>query len=747
MSTEQPLWNLLILDALPPVDNLGALAVGDADGDGHAEMFVAGEGGLLWYRPDTFEKGIIDDGKYHVGLVLEDMDGDGKMEIITERFDPAADRWTIVWFKMGADLGQSWTMHVIDPACEGRAHDIVFADVDGDGARELIGIAAYCENAGVSIYKPGHNPAAHWRKHPVVTGVFAEGTAAADLTGDGKIEIIYGPYWFQQPEGGPYAGPWHQHTYAPSFREMCRAAAADITGNGSPDIVLVESEYMEGRMAWFENRLSDSPESGGWVRHDMERPLLYAHSFAVWKEKAATKIFVAEMAHGGWNPPYNWQARLIQYATEDGGATWQRELIDQGAGTHEAQPFDVDGDGALEIAGKEWARPRVQIWKQSTETPKAARFRHRLLDRDKPITGTDIVAADVDGDGKEDVICAKWWYKNPTWERFEIPQAYQVINAYDVDGDGRAELIATKEAEHAPDNWYGGLSNQLCWLKPVDPINGEWERHDIGTGGGDWPHGNTIAPILPGGGLALIVCYHSVNQGHLHYPEIFEVPDDPTQPWKKRTLAEIAYGEDLKAVDLTRNGELDLVTGEWWLENNGDGTFTPYRFAGDVFDLENMLVPAGDHGGTRASVADVNGNGRLDIIAGEQALDFKKKFAPPSRLVWFEQPEDPRQVPWKMHTIDTLRCPHSLSVADLDGDGQAEIVCGEHDPFWPYRGQCRLYVYKKADPAGSAWYRYMIDDRFEHHDGAKLIELSPGRFGIISHGWQDNIYVHLWEPY
>jgi hypothetical protein len=39
-----------------------------------------------------------------------------------------------------------------------------------------------------------------------------------------------------------------------------------------------------------------------------------------------------------------------------------------------------------------------------------------------------------------------------------------------------------------------------------------------------------------------------------------------------------------------------------------------------------------------------------------------------------------------------------------------------------------------------------VDDRFEHHDGAKVIELEPGRFGIMSHGWRDSLYVHLWEP-
>ena len=86
----------------------------------------------------------------------------------------------------------------------------------------------------------------------------------------------------------------------------------------------------------------------------------------------------------------------------------------------------------------------------------------------------------------------------------------------------------------------------------------------------------------------------------------------------------------------------------------------------------------------------------------------------------------------------------SLAVGDVDADGHREIVVGEHDPFAPYRSRSRLLVYKKADPAGTAWRQFVIDDRFEHHDGTKVVELWPGQVGIISHGWADSRYVHLW---
>jgi hypothetical protein len=723
---DRDLWHYRILDADPGVQGMGSLTVGDVDGDGHPEMIVGSNGALLWYRPATSEQGLIVEGVFQVGLVLEDVDGDGRPEIVTST---GGDGAGIAWLDSEGGIEGPWTRHVIDGQCTGSAHDILFADIDNDGECELVALAAYTPTPGVFLYKRGEDVTAPWSKHAVQQGYFAEGTSVADLDGDGQLEIISGPAWYHAPPDGPFSGPWERSEFALPFREMCRTAPLDVTGSGRPDVVVAESEYRDGRLSWYENRLLEDPEHP-WVEHLLEEGLVFAHSMHAWRKEGRASFFVAEMAEGGWGQPYNLDARLLRFATEDGGVTWNRTIYYRGAGTHEAQPHDVDGDGHWEIAGKEWQHPKVHVFERRTATSPAARFRHRLLDRDKPYTATDILAADVDGDGRDDVVCGAWWYRNPTWKRHDIPGIYQVHAAFDLDGDGCPEFIATKGDDEA-ESWYDGLTGELCWLKPVDAPNGEWKEHPIGSGKGDWPHGTLVAPLLPDGRLALVAGYHSAGGGD--FPEIFEVPEDPTAgPWPKRTLAEIAYGEEIVPWDVDEDGKLDLVAGPWWLENVGDGTFTPHRIAEDF--------PA-----ARVRVGDVNGDGQPEVIIGEERLDYPNREVPFSRVAWFQRPPDAREEPWPMHVIDRVLCPHSLDVADLDGDGELEVIVGEHYPFRPYRSRSRLFIYKKADPAGRTWYRHLLDGRFEHHDGTKVIQLGPDRLGIMSHGWTDSRYVHLWE--
>jgi hypothetical protein len=725
-------WALLILDADPGTGELGCLTVGDIDGDGNEEIVTGGASALLWYRPATFEKGVVAKVDPHVGVVLEDIDGDGIREVVVgHRVEVGTSRedWMISWFKPTAeDLYQSWTQHVLDPLTTGGPHDLLFVDVDGDGEMELIANSMYCDVPGLFIYKRNADLAQPWKKYKVQEGFSGEGTVAADLNGDGRVEIISGPYLYTCPPEGPFSAPWRQSQLAPSFREMCRAALVDVTGNGRLDVIMVESEYPDGQVSWFENQTVEDPQHP-WVERPIGRPVYYAHSMCAWRDQGSgeVRVFVGEMARGGWENLYNWDARLLLFITADRGNSWRQELVYQGAGTHEATAYDVDGDGVREFVGKECFKPRVQIWKRRDKPSPLLRFRHRFLDREKPAAGMDILATDVDGDGLIDVVCASWWYRNPSWERYEIPGSFHAHNAFDIDGDGRQELFAAKKAPN------GDLTTEFYWLKAVDPVNGKWEAHPIGEGDGDWAHGTAVGPLLPGGRLALITGYHSAGGGDR--PELFEIPEDPTEhPWPKRVFADIQYGEEFVPYDLTGDGKLEIVAGQYWLESLDDGTFHPRQ----VVEGYNVA---------RLRVVDVNGNGLPDIVVVEEGVNWETRESYFERVAWFENPGDPRTVPWEAHVIDTVRCPHSLDAADLDGDGEIEIVVGEHDPFHPYRSRSRLYAYKKAEPQARAWYRYPIDDRFEHHDGTKIFEVAPGRLAITSHGLLDSLYVHLWEVY
>jgi hypothetical protein len=61
---------------------------------------------------------------------------------------------------------------------------------------------------------------------------------------------------------------------------------------------------------------------------------------------------------------------------------------------------------------------------------------------------------------------------------------------------------------------------------------------------------------------------------------------------------------------------------------------------------------------------------------------------------------------WKRHVIDdTFHDGHALACADLDGDGDDEIVAG-------YRGEgTSLYVYRAADASAKTWRRQPLDDQ------------------------------------
>jgi hypothetical protein len=79
----------------------------------------------------------------------------------------------------------------------------------------------------------------------------------------------------------------------------------------------------------------------------------------------------------------------------------------------------------------------------------------------------------------------------------------------------------------------------------------------------------------------------------------------------------------------------------------------------------------------------------------------------------------------------------SLDVADMDGDGDLDIIVGEHNLNDP--ASARLLVYTNDDGQGGSWTQQVVYTGDEHHDGAQVADIDgDGDLDIVSIGWEDN---------
>jgi hypothetical protein len=297
--------------------------------------------------------------------------------------------------------------------------------------------------------------AAGFEKVVLTDRYYCDGIAAGDINGDGRADVVAGPFW--------YEGPRFQVAHAfkkpvptrpeESPSDSMFSFVHDFSGDGRPDI-LVLGRVHKHPAVWYENPGDTDALWSGHFAFERVRgesptladldgdgvPQLVCHWDGCWgfiqpdpKQPRQPWRFTAvgededwpQFYHGEGVGDVNGDGRpdlVINdgwYEQPDDGSppwTFHRHRFSQGRGGAQMFASDVDGDGDRDVISAIDAHGWGLAWYEQTTANGERRFEERLIMGDRTqrerfgaaFTQPHALAlADIDGDGLDDVITGK----------------------------------------------------------------------------------------------------------------------------------------------------------------------------------------------------------------------------------------------------------------------------------------------------------------------------------------------------
>lgn len=350
---------------------------GDFNHDGKMDICA----GPYWYAgPDFKERhayttppaenydGSRDGAKGYSDYFLSycyDFDNDGWMDILVYSW-PGKDT---SWYRNPQNKGGEWERHVIFDETNGESPD--FADITGDGKPEILAYAAGQLGFAEIDWKNPTAKAKFWGISATDAKKYQRyyhGYGYGDINGDGKADILDKEGWFEQPKDFRKGELWTQHKFnfvPEGMRGGAQMLCYDINGDGLNDVVTSWDAHGYG-IAWYEQ-----VREGGQI---------------TFKEHILVNTKETDNPYG---------VKFTQ--------------------PHAFVLADINGDGLKDfVTGKRfWAHgpkgdvetsaPAVLYWFELKRTGKTAEFIPHLID-DNSGVGTQITVGDLNGDKKLDVL-------------------------------------------------------------------------------------------------------------------------------------------------------------------------------------------------------------------------------------------------------------------------------------------------------------------------------------------------------
>ena len=361
----EPTWKKVDINANSPYEAAGVL---DVDGDGKLDIVS----GAFWYQAPDWTKHPLRDvvkvGTYYncFANLPVDVNGDGKMDFVTVSYFGK----NIGWVENPGVAGKPWPYHEID--LPGNSEAAWAVDLNGDGKLDFlpntVNVVVWYE-----LIKAGPNP--EFKKHDFGKEAAGHGIGTGDINKDGKLDLLTPKGWFEAP-ADPSNETWTWHPEWNLGATGIQILARDFDGDGLVDLIWGNGH--DYGLFW----MKQEPAKDGkrtWTKHVIDASIASVHTL-IW-------------------------------ADLDGDGNDNELVTGKRVYAHEIEPGATDGSFVgyyrFDKSTDMWAKHVIYTGEAAKNAPKEGPKRDALKDFPPGTAGTGLhmTAIDLDGDGDLDLVC------------------------------------------------------------------------------------------------------------------------------------------------------------------------------------------------------------------------------------------------------------------------------------------------------------------------------------------------------
>lgn len=330
---------------------------------------------------------------------------------------------------------------------------------------------------------------------------------------------------------------------------------------------------------------------------------------------------------------------------------------------------DFNKDGKLDVAaGFVWYE--APDWKLHPITEKAPEY-----DPKGYSNSFCNFAEDVNHDGWPDLLVVDfpgtptWWFENPKepgkpWPKHTVtPVTNNESPTYlDLDGDGKRELICGISPD--PKNT-DGPERRMAYITPAADAYAPWTIHTISAkdapGAKRYSHGLGVGDVNGDGRNDVLVA-----EGW------WEAPAQESDVAWAFHAAPFGQAAQMFAYDFDGDGDNDVLSssphayGIWWHEQVGKNQWKKHEIDKSFSQTHGVCL------------ADINGDGLPDFVTGKRWWAHAKGDPggdEPAVFFWFELTRENGHPVWIPHQFDRDSGPGTqFEVADINGDGLLDVI-------------------------------------------------------------------------